>query len=85
MKSKANKQIQSVKIQSIEIKIGDKNIRLTVEQAKELKEILSEMYGGPALFPYPMPVPYPIYERPWTQWDYHYTDNTVTLTSGDKP
>ena len=78
----------SVKIKSIEIVIGDKmlkkTIKLTVEQAKELKEMLSEMFAVPDLiierqYPWFCPVPCTA-PYPWQHWDYSYiSDGTASF------
>jgi hypothetical protein len=65
-----------VQIKSIEIKIGDNVIKLTVEQAKELKDILGEMYAEPDMiisrqYPWKCPVTKP-FVYPWQHWDYTY-------------
>ena len=57
-----------VKVDKINIKIGDKTLALTPRQAKELRDILSEMY------PESKPPTYiPIYPERWRRywpWDY---------------
>lgn len=49
-------------VERIIIKIGDKEIPLTVNEAKELQQVLSDMFGDkvtivspPSVVPYPVP------------------------------
>ncbi len=77
----------SVKISKLNIKIGKKEISLTLEEAKELQEILNDTFGEqktmcipsyPVIIP-PSPV---IIKRsvikeyqPWRRWDVTWTAN----------
>lgn len=70
-----------VEISKINIKIGDKEIPLTLEEAQELRQILDETFGQKMVV-YPSPPiyierPYP---RPWRYWD---TSVTWSNTAGD--
>lgn len=65
-----------ITISKIEIKIADKVIPLTLEQAKELKEILNETFPEPTS--YPIVVDRPVYIdrypfRPYTYWGASYS------------
>lgn len=63
-------------IKKVVLKINDKEISLTVEEAKKLKELLGTLFGGDIIkiekekeyIPYPQPYPVPYYPRPY--WDY---------------
>jgi len=79
------KKLKDVKVSKIEIEIGDKKIPLSLEEAKELSQILTELFGKSIT-----PIPYPqivyIRERlyPWTytHWEspvYGSSNQTVTL------
>lgn len=69
-----------MKIEKISIKMGDKTVELTLEQAKELKDILNDTFPEPVVNQ-PATFPYPIYiERPypyWKQWDTVWCGNTI--------
>ena len=77
---------KKVLVSKIEIKLGDdKKLVLSPEQAKELRDILSEMYPGPPRVQkeyIPSPYPVPWYDRPWRRWDLVWTsqgaDNKIT-------
>lgn len=61
---------KKIKVDSINIKIGDDLTKLTVEQAKELKDLLNELLGESKTVYLPSPPPV-IIERPyryWTMW-----------------
>ena len=64
---------KNVKVSNISIKIGKNKITLTLDEAKELKELLNETFGDKETVY--IPQPYPIYERPWRweYWDVYYT------------
>jgi hypothetical protein len=80
---------QKVAVSKINIKIGKKEIPLTLEQAKELQELLNETFGNknevvyvpgsPVYIPHPRP-----YRYPKTYWSVT-TDNidsTAVFNSG---
>jgi hypothetical protein len=69
---------KTVEISKVNIKIGKKEIELSVEEAKELKEILNETFGEKGVVY--IPQPYPVYERPW-RWRY-WGEPTWTYVSG---
>ena len=69
---------KKVRILSLKVKIGDIEATVTMEQARELFESLSEIFGVkekiiPQPYPVPYPDPYPIYRRWWIE----YTDTTT--------
>lgn len=63
----------TVSIDKVEIKIGDKEVSLTLEQLKELKGLLDGLFPQPIVIdrPYPVvvPQPYPVpYVPPYNPW-----------------
>jgi hypothetical protein len=86
---KKNEEIDVVKVEKIVIKIGDKEVEYTLEEAKKLQELLNNLLGNketiyiPISTPYPVtvPMPYPVYPR-----TYPYYPNTspwiVTYETG---
>jgi len=78
---------KNVKVSNINIKIGKKEVTLTLEEAKELRELLNETFGDKETMYVPNPYPvYPIWERPcrWYYWDvtYHTTNTDGENTWG---
>lgn len=65
-----------VEISKINIRIGDKEIPLTLEEAQELRQILDETFGQKTVF-YPSTPIYIERPRPWRYWK-----PTITTTSG---
>jgi hypothetical protein len=73
-----------VKISKINIKIGDKEIPLTLEEAQELRQILDDTFGQKTVFypstpviierPYVRPYPYPY-------WSISYENTTGVIGS----
>ena len=57
-----------VKIKKIEIQIGKETIKLSVEQAKELKCVLNEIYAE--TYTYYVDRPYPVYPTTAPYWTY---------------
>ena len=59
-----------VKITSIEIQMGDTKVGLTLQQAKDLKDALKEMFPDPPVVTLPVPYYVPIWERRqyWGSW-----------------
>ncbi len=75
-----------VKIDKIVLKIGDKEIELTAEGAKELKEVLDKFFGDPKVVCYY----YPNYYHAWTPtysptWTYTSTSGNTSLSGGLTP
>ena len=61
-----------VKVDKISIKIGERELSLTPKQAKELRDILDEMYPATTTPPY-----VPIYIDRWRErWPYRHWDWT---------
>ena len=69
------------KIDKIILDISGKKVELTEKQAKELKDVLSDMFGGKEYIPVTAPsVPYPTpwrYPEPWKydHWSQPIWDN----------
>ena len=79
--------MNNVAISKIEVTINKKTLELTLEEAKELKEILNEVFEkAMPVVPVVEPVPQPIYipnPQPyrWYQWEITCTDpNSTTGT-----
>ena len=66
-------------IQKIKIKIDKKEIDLSLEEARELKQLLEDLFGKVEYIP--MPYPQPVY--PYRYWVTYTsgTDVTCTLTT----
>lgn len=62
----------SAKLDKLILDLNGKKIELTLAEAKQLKMALGEILGEDKVVtvPYPVPQPYPVYERPW-RWIYH--------------
>lgn len=75
MKSK-----NKVEISKINIKIGDKSIELSLEEAQELRQILDETFGQKTVFYPSAPI---IIERPYIRPRQWWEGPTVTWTTGD--
>ena len=75
--------MKSVDISRVVIDIGGKEIELSLDEAKELKDILNETFGNKQE-PIYIPSPYPVYE-PWRyrHWEpYRITcGNTITFST----
>ena len=69
---KKNEEVGVVKVEKIVIKIGDKEVEYTLEEAKKLQELLNNLLGNketiyvPVYPTYPQPYPYYSYNVPWT-------------------
>jgi hypothetical protein len=56
-------------IKKVVLKVSDKEISLSVDEAKKLKELLNELFGKEIVKEYiPISQPYPVYP-PW-RWNY---------------
>lgn len=65
-----------VRISKINIKIGDKEISLSLDEAQELRQILDETFGKRVIYPYqPLIIERPVV-RPWQWWE------SPTITCG---
>lgn len=82
------KKNKEIKVSKIIINVGDKEIRVTPDEAKELYNVLSDLLGKKEVNPYFYPlIPYypKIYKDYWI-WDNEqpivtYTDKTCTNAS----
>ena len=77
----------SVQIEKIRIKIGEKELDLSIEEAKELQSVLNDLFKVKEVDP---PYVYPIWvthtwpEYPYKRWDVYYTcDNTILSSDLD--
>lgn len=79
-----------VGIERVVIKIGKKEVELSLAEAQELKDILNETFGRvevrierPMTIPYPVPVwPYPKFTYQTPSWHIEYRSNAMMLRSG---
>ena len=81
----------SVQIEKIRIKIGEKELDLSIEEAKELQSVLNDLFQKKEEimlvekevyhhYVYPIWVTHTWPEYPYKRWDVYYTsDNTNTL------
>lgn len=74
------------KIKKLVLEIGGKEIELTMEEAKELKLILGEIFQENIIYVPPIPCPCPCepyrqypYDT-WTSWSAGYDDNDCSFT-----
>ena len=65
-----NKTMEKVEISKVTLKVGGKDIELTLEQARELKDVLGELFPEKAnpLGPIQPILIEPCWPRPWEQW-----------------
>ncbi len=60
--------VELAEIKKIVLKIGDKELEITLDEAKELKDLLVKTFGSDNInyipFTYPQPY-YPVYPRPY--------------------
>ena len=72
---------KDIEIISISIKVSEKQeVKVSVEEAKELYKLLNEMFAEKVLtIPQPYPVPQPL---PYYSWPWRYQDTTWTSSSG---
>lgn len=75
----------TAQIDKITLNIDGKKIKLTLEQAKELKEILDETFGEKTVFvssPSPIIIERPVYQLPytWPHWDITWCGGTSVTT-----
>ncbi len=72
-----------VEIKKIVINIGDTIINLSLDQARDLQEILNKTFGTEKItypyYPYPIWREY-IYEKPYRYWDVVYSGTSNTLS-----
>lgn len=92
--SKKEKSQKVLMVQKISIRMGDKIVDLTLEQAQELQRLLNKTFGQekdkeyiPIPSPYPYPEPYPVpwpiipYDpyRRWDKWSPRWESTDHTL------
>jgi hypothetical protein len=58
---------KKVEVSKINIKIGKKEIPLSLNEAKELRDILNDTFGKQETV-YLSGTPYPVYPRPYRYW-----------------
>jgi len=69
---------KAVEISHVNIRIGKKEIALSVEEAKELRDILNDVLGQNER-PIYIASPYPVYVEPWP-YKWWQTSDTGTIT-----
>jgi len=70
----------SVELKKIDIKIGDKTVSLTPEQAKELRAVLNETFPDVQYIP-AVPIVIEKHIYPWEQPRPYWQDWTITCQS----
>lgn len=79
--------MSDVMISKLEIKLGDRTISVTVEEARALKNLLEDIFGHqPLISPreiliYPYPYPQPYYPPNQPMWEITCKSETQTLCS----
>ena len=77
---------EKAKITNIELGVGGKKINLSMEEAKELKTILNELFANSDTpMPTPYPAPYYIPDRRYRPACWEYRPWEVTWTSESYP
>lgn len=74
------KSSKGVKIVKVELEIGGKVIRLSLEEAKELRDILKDTFPEKEYVP---SQPIVIREYPWRHWEPYYTTCGGSMTADD--
>ncbi len=73
---------KNIEILNISIKVGEQEVKISVEDAKKLYNLLDKMFAKKiftVLQPYPVPQPLPIYRLYWRYDDtFTYTCDTGT-------
>ena len=77
--------MDNVNISKINIKIGKKEISLTLEAAKELQRILNDIFGDTVFVPNcPITIPYTVYPCPsYPSWEFTWATGTAVGTGGE--
>ena len=78
----------SATVEKIVLKVGDKKIELSVEDAKDLHKILGDLVGDKIVINSPLPCPcpspspwiYPVYTKPWDNWEITWEDSGDTAS-----
>jgi len=67
-------------IKELKLQLGQKEVVLTMDEAKKLKEALDELFDKEIInVPTPYPLPYPVYPEPW-HWRRPYEPIWTTTT-----
>ena len=76
---------KDIKVSKVQIKIGEKRIVLSLEDAMSLKKILNETFPDKIVeyHQYPAPVVIPQPYRRWDDWHIHWTIPTPGYTYTD--
>jgi hypothetical protein len=79
----------TVEIQKVVLKIGKKEIELSLAEAKELQELLNDTFGKVSIVREPIYIerPWRIYPTPWygTYWTTNVTNGTYSITCNATP
>lgn len=74
--------MEKVEISKVTLKVGGKDIELTLEQARELKEVLGELFQEKTIS-WTTPIqpiliePHCPRPHPWQQWEVWYGDGNI--------
>lgn len=83
-------EMATVEVKKVSIKIGKKEIELSLEEAKELKQVLNDTFGkervvtvpsSPIIIERPVRRPWPYYPQPYIYWSIKYSDNTMYVSN----
>jgi len=83
------KRVKELKMDiKIKLKVKDVEIELSLDELKELKEVIEELTEKKVQYvPYQIPTPYPVYTKPYryweTKWDTMKTSGTSSPTLKD--
>jgi len=68
-------------IKEIKLQLGQKEVSLTVEEAKKLKEALDELFNKSVVTEVPIPYPYPIWRWWYPTWGFSTADGVYRITN----
>ena len=70
-------------IKELKLQLGKKEVVLTVEEAKKLKEALDELFGKEVVkeVPVPYPYPYPVWQWWYPNWTFSTVDGVYRITN----
>lgn len=76
---------KKIELKNIEIKVGEKTLNLSLEQARELKSILTELLPDCKVITEPIYIPARPwwYDYPFTHWDVLRSGTTISFSVGD--
>ena len=85
LRKKEEKVSKDIKVSKVQIKIGEKRIVLSLEDAMSLKKILNETFPDKVIefHQYPAPVVIPQPYRRWDDWRVHWTTSASSYTYTD--